>query len=111
MKKSYEEEFRSEDQYALGLEESENGYFFQRFYDDEHLKRLTDDLGGCSISSIQVFGEKVDGFFRKYEDRWIRRGLKETVKDPFLMARGMRSYKGISSLAGFGVAGLVIEKS
>jgi SAM-dependent methyltransferase len=110
---SYDEEFRNENIYSLpDIEEKGDSYFFQRFYDETAIaERLLGHLKSFKIEVTELFGEIDKGFFKNYEKRWISEGLKETVKDPWLMVNGMKQYELLESMPGLGVMGISIVKA
>lgn len=106
------DEYREADVYQLGRPRETRGYFFQRFYDSDDLRcRLIAPLDGHRELAREFYGERRKGFFAAYEKRWQARGLRETVRDPWLMARHMRRFASIDELPGMGVVGLAFEKS
>lgn len=109
----YEEEYRETNTYSLpGVKKKGDLYFFQRFYDEKAIaKRLVAHIEGSKLCAAELIGEIKMGFFKNYEKRWINNGLKETVKDPWLMARNMRRFEDINELTGLGVMGLSLQKS
>ena len=109
--KLYYEEWRENDVYQLGNTKKDNKYFFQRFYDKSTLKnRLFHEIG-FEPTLIEVFGEKVKGTFDCYIKRWIKFGLKETIKDPYYIVRDYKHFDDINMLPGIGICGLIFEKS
>jgi SAM-dependent methyltransferase len=107
----YLEEFRSSDTYQLGIEKTDEKYFFQRFYDEIAIEnRVMKLLKNAKIQEFRVYGERKSGFFHRYEERWKKKGLRETVKDPYLMSRHMKEYLAVQELPGIGVAGFCLEK-
>jgi SAM-dependent methyltransferase len=110
--RSYEEEYRSRDEYQIGIPNEKGRYFFQRYYDESAVRtRLLDPLPGFTMVAMEFYGEREEGFFRAYEKRWLSDGLKETIKDPYLMARNMKHYREFDALPGIGIAGVSIVKS
>ena len=108
--KTYQEEWRGDDVYGLGNPQKANQYFFQRFYDYNSLRLRFMDSIGSEPKTIQVFGEKKYGIFFEYEKRWIRDGLKETVKDPWHIVHDYQMFPSIDDLPGMGVCGLIFQK-
>lgn len=111
VKKHFEEEFREENVYSLGLEKKEGKYFFQRYYDKDTIgKRLLDNLPEHKIVQQELFGEIQEGFFHEYEKRWISYGLSETVKDPYYMTKFMKKFRSIDDIPGAAVSGITVQK-
>ena len=108
--KIYEEEWRQVDTYGLGNPEKNNKYFFQRFYDQNTLKSRLFELIEVEPTMIEFFGEKEKGIFSNYEKKWLRDGLKETIKDPLHIFQDYQKFPTINDLPGMGVCGLVFEK-
>lgn len=89
----------------------ENGkYFFQRFYDQSAIRSRLIDAIGKEPESCEIFGEKVAGFYAKYEANWRRLGQEVTVQDPRLIADEFQFYTGWDSLPGIGIIGLCFTK-
>lgn len=111
--RTYEDEYRNNNVYSLPSVEQKNDlYFFQRFYDETAIKkRMLDHLPSHKIEKSELFGEIDKGFFRDYEKRWISDGLKETVRDPWLMVTSMKQYESLESMPGLGVMGVSIVKA
>lgn len=107
----YEMEYREMDQYQVGLTREAQGYFFQRYYDEDAMQsRLLNHVPNATVKAVEFYGEREPGWFQAYEQRWIARGLQETVKDPYLMARYMKKFESFRELPGKGVVGLCLEK-
>jgi len=108
----YKDEYRDHDVYSVGVENEGGRFFFQRYYDDVTLEqRILSKMAGANLIAQKIYGEREHGFFRDYEQRWIRNGLDETIKDPWLMARHMTFVDEIQLLQGFGVIGLCVQKN
>ncbi len=112
VKQVYEEEFRDDDIYNLNTVKKEEGFFFQRIYDEENInKRLLSSLDNFKIVEKKVFGEITNGFYDEYKKRWEKTGYWETVKDPYYISKEFKYFPGINDLTGLGVMGLTIKKS
>lgn len=112
IKRTYEEEFRDDNVYGLNVEKKNGKHFFQRYYDQDAVdKRLLSMVPGHEIVNTDIFGEIEEGFFKEYEKRWISRGLRETVKDPYYMSKYMTCYKSMKDIRGAAVLGITIKKS
>jgi SAM-dependent methyltransferase len=104
-------EYRAEDYYGIHEVPTQSGeYFFQRLYDEAHVRaRLVDPLGQPP-TALRWFGERVAGSFHAYERRWIELGPDETIDDPRRIADDYASYESWADMPGFGVCAMVIDK-
>lgn len=104
-------EYRDQDYYGLQEGPTAPGqHFFQRFYDEAHIRsRLVEPLGG-DRTTLGWFGERVEGTFHAYIRRWIEGGLDETIEDPRRIADGYDTYESWADMPGIGVCGIVIHK-
>lgn len=104
-------EYRDRDYYGVHLQQNASGeYFFQRLYDEQHVRsRLIEPLG-VEPTSLSWFGERVAGTFQGYVRRWIEGGLRETVDDPRRVVDDYTAYDSWHDMPGFGVCGIVIDK-
>ncbi|MCB2153948.1 class I SAM-dependent methyltransferase [bacterium] len=107
----FEEEFRPVDQYGLNTHRNQKGqHFFQRYYDEEAINsRILEPLDAVD-PRIEFYGERVPGWFQRYESQWTKAGLSRTVYDPRDMARQMVRYDSLSQMPGKGVCGLALKK-
>jgi SAM-dependent methyltransferase len=104
------DEYRRNDAYALGTEESPQGVFFQRWYDEDAIeRRLLDPVRDGDVQ-LEWFGERVAGRFAEYEQDWIRRGRERIVDDPREIADWYEVFDRWSDMAGQGVCGIVVRK-
>ena len=111
VKQVYEEEFRDDDIYKLDGVKKEEGYFFQRYYDDNKIEeRLLSSLDNFKIIDKKVFGETSSDFYNGYKERWIKNGYSETVKDSYYISKYFRYFNNINDLKGIGVMGLALKK-
>jgi ubiquinone/menaquinone biosynthesis C-methylase UbiE len=108
--KNYFEEWRDSDVYGLGATRKQNKYFFQRVYDPAAIKERLVDVIGSEPVKTAVFGEKVEGTYFAYEQRWLKKGIEETIKDPLYIAKQYRLYNSIDDMPGRGVCGMIFEK-
>ena len=108
--KNYYEEWRDNDVYNLGNPKKENKFFFQRFYDNYNIKNRLVNTIGVNPIKMNVFGEKCQGDFEAYIQRWLQFGLQETIKDPLYIANNFQFFNSIDNLPGTGVCGLIFEK-
>jgi SAM-dependent methyltransferase len=111
VKPVYEEEFRDDDIYNLDGVKKQEGYFFQRLYDEENInKRLLSSIDNFKIIDKKVFGETSSDFYTGYKERWIKKGYSETVKDSYYISKYFRYFNSINELKGIGVMGLTLKK-
>lgn len=90
---------------------TDQGYFTQRFYDAEAIQdRLVSPIGK-SPSVIRWWGEKSQGQFLEYCQRWIRDGYNCTVDDPREFSEYYQEFPTWNEMPGIGVCGLMFEKS
>lgn len=104
-------EYRDRDYYGSHEVPTPSGkYFFQRLYDEAHLRaRLVEPLGQ-EPTEFGWFGERVAGTFHAYERRWIELGPDETIDDPRRIADDYDYYEQWADMPGFGVCAIVIDK-
>lgn len=104
-------EYRDHDYYGVHEVPSASGkYFFQRLYDEAHLRaRLVEPLGQ-KPTTISWFGERIAGTFYAYERRWMEVGADETVDDPRRIADDYVEYGEWAEMPGFGVCAMVFDK-
>ena len=109
--KDFKIEYKSDDIYGLNYKRIGDKYFFQRIYNNEAItNRLLSNLKFVKLEKMEIFGEKENTFYEKYQKRWVRFGLLETVKDPYYISKYFRYFKSINDLPGIGVAGLFLRK-
>lgn len=109
--KKFEIQYREKDVYGLKYEKINNKYFFQRIYDKSSIdKRILSIRPNFEIYQTDIFGEKENGFYSKYQIRWLKYGLFETVKDSYYISKNFTYYKSIAELPGIGVMGLALRK-
>ena len=102
-------EYREHDQYNLSRHKKSK-YFFQRVYDSESFnKRILSRLPVKPIDQ-KIWGEKVNGWFDAYINRWIKNGIEETIYDPWYMATKFKTFESINQLPGIGVIGIAVIK-
>jgi len=102
-------EYREHDYYGTAGKRGPHGYFFQRYYDEQALKRLI-GLLPQSPCLVRWFGERIDGHFQEYEQHWLSQGHSRTVDDPREFVDYYQEYPSWSAMPGRGVCGLVIDK-
>ncbi len=102
-------EYRDVNHYGTQAKQGEK-YFFQRFYDRAAIwERLLKPIDR-EPTHVRWFGEKVNGRFRNYIQRWLKEGLDCTVEDPREIVDHYQQYDSWHSMPGVGVCGLVIDK-
>jgi len=65
---------------------------------------------GREASVVPWFGEREDGSFHDYIQRWLKDGLDCTVEDPREIVDHYRLFDDWENMPGVGVSGLVIDK-
>jgi hypothetical protein len=89
---------------------TERGYFTQRFYDyDAIQERLVRPLG-VAPKITRWWGEKRQGRFLEYCERWIRDGYECTVEDAREFSEEYEEFPDWKAMAGVGVCGLMFER-
>ena len=102
-------EYRDVNHYGTQTKRDEK-YFFQRFYDQQAIwERLLNPID-CEPTHVCWFGEKVNGRFRNYIQRWLKEGLDCTIEDPREIVDHYQRFDSWHSMPGVGVCGLVIDK-
>jgi len=102
-------EYRTTDQYNLTRVKRKK-YFFQRVYDEESFQERILSQIPTQAYSVKIWGEKEKGWFDAYINRWIKRGLAETVWDPWHMSTRFKAYDYVEQLPGIGVIGSAFKK-
>jgi 2-polyprenyl-3-methyl-5-hydroxy-6-metoxy-1,4-benzoquinol methylase len=95
-------EYREHDYYGTAGGKKTEGYFFQRYYDDQSLKTLFASLPQASCQTCW-FGERIAG-------RFVEQGHHVTVEDPREFIDYYQEYPSWEAMPGKGVCGLVFEK-
>lgn len=104
-------EYRNQDYYGIQEVPSSSGeYFFQRLYDEAHLRARLIEPVGREPTTLVWFGEKVAGTFQAYERQWIELGPDQTIDDPRRIANDYTHYERWADMPGFGVCAMVIDK-
>jgi len=107
----FRNEYISNNAYGLSVDQIEEKYFFQRYYDYSSIvSRLLDPIGAKNVH-MSWFGETTEGYFANYETEWKKDGIKKLVNDPIEMIRNFAEYPTWDAMPGMGVCGLMIEKS
>lgn len=104
----HRDEYREENLYGTAAEKRSVEYFFQRVYDRSTLyARLIHHLESPQVT-VRWFGEKSPGHYVKYRERWMKYGLRYTVRDPCEIATNFREYHSWQEMPGMGVCGITI---
>lgn len=80
-------EYRKDDPYGTQEFVQGKGVFFQRLYDFESIQNRILCQDSLKEISRQYYVENPPGWFRGYEQRWIRQGLSWVVNDPIFMTK------------------------
>ena len=103
-------EYRQTDPYGLRGPNAKGEVFFQRWYDEDAIKRrLLRDVQGALVT-MRWFGERQPGTYAAYEREWLARGHERTVDDPREIADRYAEYPSWSDMPGMGVAGVAVER-
>jgi len=109
--KSFEEEFSDKDTYGLNVGQIKEKFFFQRVYDETSIQeRLLNKISDFTILSKELFGESESGFYKLYSDRWKKKGLRETVKDPYYISRYFKILDSFDQIKDSAVIGIALRK-
>lgn len=107
--RSYWIEYRDRDYYGTQPKQGES-YFFQRFYDKASIwERLLEPIGR-EPSVVGWFGERINGRFQSYIQRWLKEGVDCTLEDPREIVDYYETFDSWHTMPGVGVCGLVIDK-
>ena len=87
----------------------EGGYFFQRFYSGDALKKLEQITGPPAV--IEVSGERKKGWLQANFEHKRHDPLYPVWREPYGMARNWRRFESIEQLPGEGVACAVYVKT
>lgn len=109
--RTYREDFRSRAQYQIDVPKGEEGFFFQRVYDEDALERRLLSPLEAAPDVVRWYGEHEPGRFAAYEQRWLEEGIDCSVHDPWEIATGYREFQSWSEMPGFGVCGIAITKT
>ena len=109
--KSFSIEYSESDTYGLNVDQINDKFFFQRVYDKKSIKeRLLNNIQDFTILEQQIFGEIEYGFYSKYSERWKKKGLLETVKDPYYISKYFDFLNSFDKIKESAVLGLTIRK-
>ena len=109
--KSFSIEYSESDTYGLNVDQINEKYFFQRVYAEKSIKeRLLNNIQDFTILEQQIFGEKEHGFYSKYSERWKKKGLLETVKDPYYISKYFEYINAFNEIKESAVIGLTLRK-
>lgn len=109
--KKFTEEFSNKNTYGLSVDQIKEKYFFQRVYNEASIKeRLLDKITDFTILSMEIFGECESGFYNAYTKRWEKKGLRETVKDPYYISKYFKKIKSFDEIKDSAVIGITLRK-
>ena len=109
--KTFIEEFSDKNTYGLNVEPIKEKFFFQRVYDEESIhERLLNKITDFTILSMQIFGESVSGFYNSYTQRWKKKELRETVKDPYNISKYFKKIESFDKIKDSAVIGITLRK-
>ena len=109
--KTFKEEFSDKNTYGLNVEHISEKFFFQRLYDEDSIhERLLNKITDFTILSIQIFGESEQGFYNSYTQRWKKKELRETVKDPYYISKYFKKLKSFDEIKDSAVIGITLRK-
>ncbi len=107
----YWDEYFSFDQWGLCTRTTEGLFFASRYYDEATIESRINKSLGAQPEKMEIFGERQrDTFFHYREAEW-KRGLPESVKDPFYIATRYRRYSMLDAVPGLAVVGLSFRKA
>jgi ubiquinone/menaquinone biosynthesis C-methylase UbiE len=109
--KTFKEEFSDKNTYGLNVEQIKEKFFFQRVYDENSIhERLLNKITDFTILSKQIFGETISGFYNTYVQRWKKKELCETVKDPYYISKYFNKIESFDEIKESAVIGLTLRK-
>jgi len=88
VKPEFTNEYRNINYYERNQNSEKNGkYFFQRFYDEESIKKRIVGHFDIVESDRRYWAETPIGWFEDYERKWMKEGLNQIVHDPEFMSK------------------------
>lgn len=109
--KAFSIEYSESNTYGLNVDQINEKYFFQRVYDEKSIKeRLLNNIQDFTILEQRIFGEIEHGFYSKYSERWKKKGLLETVKDPYYISKYFDYLNTFNEIKESAVIGLTLRK-
>ena len=106
----YWDEYFSFDQWGLCSRTTEGLFFGSRYYDKAAIESRINKSLGAQPAKMEIFGERQRGTFFRYREAEWKRGLPESVKDPFYIATRYRRYSTLDAVPGLAVIGLSFRK-
>ena len=103
-------EFRDADPYGTQGDARDGTYFFQRWYDHSAIAERFVYAMGRSPRVIRWFGEKHEGRFAAYEQRWIKEGCQCTADDPREIVDHWQEFNSWEAMPGRGICGMMFVK-
>lgn len=109
--KTYREEYRSHPVYPAQPRIPGRGYFFQRWYDEESLrKRLFGGLSGLRVRDLTFAGEVQPGLYEDYQRQLRKSGVRARRKDASWFYKTFAEFERWKDLPGMGICGIVATK-
>jgi SAM-dependent methyltransferase len=102
-------EYRDENTYNLQSETNE-GYFFQRFFDWPAIETRIIDVIGRRPSVVRWYGERESGYFAHHVEEWRKKGRTAAIRHPIEMVDHFREFDSWEQMPGIGVCGLLFTK-
>jgi SAM-dependent methyltransferase len=109
--RKYRVETSNFSQYGTQPRLNDGSYFFQRFYDEQSIRRRLIDPLGVEPTQIRWFGETIAGWWNRYRADWEQREKSTRVTDPSEMGIGFKEFANWGEMPGIGFCGLVFEKT
>lgn len=95
--------------YGLQLPQEEEFTFLQYYYDEALLRDAVFPITGEPLC-ITVYGERQEGFFRRYVDTAMSNPFYPRWKDPYRMGKEFAVFGSIAELPGEGVVAMEFVK-
>ena len=105
-----QEEYIDRNEYGLLNANEEGFFFFQRYYDQKHLRRNIFSITGEPIR-FSIYGEKKPGHYRKNYLEKLANPNYAYWREPYMMGREYRYFESVDQLPGIGVIGMEFVKS
>jgi SAM-dependent methyltransferase len=106
----YWDEYFPFDQWGLSTPTKEGLYFASRYYDETAIDSRISKATGCEPERVEIFGEQRSNTFFRYRETEWKKGLSESVKDPYYIATQYRRYSSLDAVPGLAVVGLSFRK-
>jgi len=102
-------EYRDENSYNL-QSETNQGYFFQRFFDWSAIETRIIAVIGQQPSIVRWYGENQTGRFAHHVEEWRKKGRAAAVRHPMEMVDHFREFDSWEEMPGIGICGLLFIK-